>query len=114
MVGPKKVNKPCEDCGVMMENVSPIRKYCYACARVRRNECEAKLREKRRVERTGSLQPKAISNPYAKYCKGCMYWGGESCTCCNYIFYEGHSRGCPPGKDCTKRKTGKKPRHFEI
>lgn len=37
-------------------------------------------------------------------CVGCHYW--RQCGldyCCNYIFVEGHMRGCPPGAECTKR-----------
>lgn len=53
------------------------------------------------------------------YCEGCRYKGtlngyGGYCT---YIFVEGHSRPCPPGKGCTVKvlkergkKRGKKER----
>ena len=46
----------------------------------------------------------------AKYCRDCVYWGGEYTNnyCCNYIFCEGHRRPCPPGKDCTEKIIGKR------
>lgn len=41
----------------------------------------------------------------ARYCRDCVYYGGwfRSTRCCNYILYEDKSRGCDPGKDCTKK-----------
>lgn len=40
-------------------------------------------------------------------CKGCVYFFGraEGNECCNYIFIVGHRRPCPPGKDCTEKRT---------
>lgn len=38
----------------------------------------------------------------SRYCSGCVYFGSYLRNC-DYIFIEGHSRGCPPGKGCTKR-----------
>lgn len=40
----------------------------------------------------------------------CIYNGAiqNDMPCCNYLLAEGHSRGCPPGKDCIRYKTGKK------
>lgn len=38
------------------------------------------------------------------YCKRCCYFQDASLTC-NYIFFEGHSRGCPPGTGCDKHTT---------
>lgn len=49
-----------------------------------------------------------------KTCKSCVYFYGwyEGNACCNYIFMAGKSRGCDPGKGCTKKlkksKGGKK------
>ena len=38
---------------------------------------------------------------------GCIYRGKVSGTsCCNYIFITGKSRGCPPGRDCTRYRRG--------
>ena len=37
-------------------------------------------------------------------CTGCHYW--RPCGldhCCNYIFIEGHMRGCQPGAECVKK-----------
>jgi len=39
----------------------------------------------------------------ANYCHGCIYRQRNDSSC-NYIFMEGHSRGCPPGKGCTKKE----------
>lgn len=36
------------------------------------------------------------------YCRGCIYFQKNDKSC-NYIFIEGHSRGCPPGKDCIRK-----------
>lgn len=44
------------------------------------------------------------------YCRGCIYHGeGNSVWrwgTCNYILIEKRRRGCPSGKECTKRKFG--------
>lgn len=42
-----------------------------------------------------------------KACQGCAYHAGGMNTC-DYILIEGHPRGCPPGKDCTRRIAGRK------
>lgn len=37
-------------------------------------------------------------------CTGCHYW--RLCgldKCCNFIFIEGHMRGCPPGEGCIRK-----------
>lgn len=48
-------------------------------------------------------------------CEGCVYWSGHWC---DYLSVEGHSRGCPPGKECTvrtdQRRDKSPPRPFEI
>ena len=50
--------------------------------------------------------------PYDRACKGCIYFGwiGGYHGCCNYIFIAGERRPCPPGKDCTVKKTKKRGR----
>jgi hypothetical protein len=120
MTGAKKIDKPCERCGVLMVNVVPARRYCMECTKKRRNEYQRehqkKYREyqrqyKRKKKTSGELSTTPIINPNKKYCEGCVYWGcrhyvGNSC--CNYIFVNGHSRGCPPGKDCTEKVVGKR------
>ena len=105
----RNVNKPCNGCGVMMENVSPLRKYCRSCLEKRINDSKEKYREERKGVKLSRTQGAPTLNPNAKYCKGCWYWGGnsDSSDCCNYIFREGHKRPCPPGKDCTVKKTRK-------
>lgn len=107
-----KVNKPCAGCGVMMENVFPRRKYCYACAKKRRDLGSARYREAHRAPKTGKEHSEPVVNPNSKYCKGCYYWGGGGgCNCCNYIFIEDKRRPCPPGKGFTVRKVKRKSRH---
>jgi len=112
MANLKKVNKPCEGCGVMMENVSPMKKYCFACAKERRNKQSTRYREAHRAPKTEKPHSPPVHNPYMKYCKGCYYYGGgcETTATCNYIFIVGHRRPCPPGKDCTVKKAKRKPR----
>ena len=39
-----------------------------------------------------------------KYCMNCFYYKtmhSPGYRCCHYIFIEGHSRPCDPGKGCT-------------
>lgn len=44
-----------------------------------------------------------------KSCRGCAYHAGGMNTC-DYILIEGHPRGCPIGKGCTKRIAGRRRR----
>lgn len=107
MASTKRSDKPCEGCGVLLVNVVAGRKYCYECAKKRQREYQRAYAIRERSKKGKSKAPQVpTANPNKEYCKGCVYWGcrhyvGNSC--CNYIFIEGHSRGCPPGKDCTKR-----------
>ena len=39
-------------------------------------------------------------------CVGCIYYGKSTGTC-DYILIEDHSRPCPPGPECTVRRTVK-------
>ena len=114
----KRVDKPCEDCGVLMVNVPSTQKCCFDCRKKReieyQREYRRKRQEKRKVNRTKPILHTV--NPNAKYCKGCVYWGGDydNNYCCNYIFIEGHSRPCPAGKDCTEKVIGKRIRPMEF
>lgn len=115
---PKRVDKPCEGCGTLMVNVPSTQKCCFDCRKKRDKEYQRGYRkarqEQRKVIRTTPILH--TENPNKKYCKGCVYWGGdyENNFCCNYIFIEKHSRPCPPGKDCTEKIVGKRmlPRDF--
>lgn len=51
-----------------------------------------------------------------KYCVGCGYFYGyyEGSRCCNYIFVRGEKRPCPPGKDCTERRSKTKNRRQNL
>lgn len=41
------------------------------------------------------------------HCRGCIYLSGMSNELyyCAYIFKTGKKRPCPPGKECTEKKT---------
>ena len=109
----------CCGCGVLMENVSTSRKRCTECAREYSNK--RKKQRMREIRGVSQVMPSPIRNPNAKYCEGCVYFGGDyECTkCCNYIFVNGERRPCPPGKDCTvkierERYREKKERSTDI
>lgn len=101
-----KVDKPCEDCGAMMFDVAPMRKFCLECAKKREKKNKKKYRTVRPTGKTDKKIMPPISNPNEKYCRDCYYWTGmnSGCYCCNYIFYEDRKRPCPPGKDCTVKR----------
>lgn len=101
-----RVDKPCEDCGVMMRNVAHMRKICHDCAKKRAKKNSEKYRMEHPTGKTGKKIMSPISNPNEKYCKDCYYWTGinSSCFCCNYIFYENRKRPCPPGEGCTVKR----------
>lgn len=107
----EKIDKPCEDCGVLLVSVSPLRKYCRNCAKKRQRAGSAEYRAKKRAEKVVSYKIPAETDN-TKNCKDCIYWGGDyPCNyCCNYILDEGHSRPCPPGKDCTVKIPKNRPR----
>jgi hypothetical protein len=114
MASAKKVDKKCEDCGALLIQVYPSRKYCDACGKKRQNEKKAHYRTVKGRKGSDTVAP--IPNPNAKYCKGCMYWWGafEGYEVCNYIFCKGHRRPCPPGKDCTEKVIGKMKRSRKL
>ena len=104
----KDVDKPCETCGVLMEGVSPMRRFCTACADKRNRENKERRRKEQSRKDMRRGQMISIPNPNSEFCTGCRYWDGNSgCHCCNYIFIEGHRRPCPPGKGCTVKKLRK-------
>ena len=108
----EKVDKNCEDCGVLLVQVSPGRRLCYDCAKKRQQVKKRPYKKVMPKKKKESEHGTPITNPNAKYCKGCVYWGGGSANnaCCNYIFCVGHSRPCPPGKDCTEKVVNKRRR----
>ena len=114
MAGTKRIDKPCEDCGVLLVNVVPTRKYCYDCAKKRQKVSKKQYRTVKEKNRKDTVAP--IPNPNSKYCKGCIYWGGayEGYETCNYIFIKKHRRPCPAGKDCTEKIIGKRMRTMEF
>lgn len=87
----------CVDCGAEIPGANSSRVRCDACNKARKRERDEKRRKK-----------KSLQEELQKGCIGCFYFRGSIYTnrCCNYIFIEGHSRGCPPGEGCTKRKEG--------
>lgn len=53
-------------------------------------------------------------------CKGCGHWRGiynkenkDKTGACHYLYDTGHSRGCPPGKDCIWRDERYKAQAYE-
>ena len=104
------VDKNCEDCGVLMEGVFPTKRFCKECAKKRQKAQKKVYKRVRGPKPKIVLQGTPIINKNAKYCRDCVYWGGEYTNnyCCNYIFCEGHRRPCPPGKDCTEKIIGKR------
>lgn len=118
----RRIDKVCEGCGVLMTNVPPERKYCYDCVKKRNREYQreyqrqySEVKREKRNEKGEKPQKRSV-NPNQKYCEGCVYWGGcfKSNYCCNYIFIEGHSRPCPPGKGCTEKIVGKRKRTMDF
>jgi len=103
--------KTCIECGAVMENCGVARKRCPECARIwaRVQNAIAKERQRERT-RLGIVIPKIapiVSNEYCEDCI-CYYGDSENNKCCNYIFIHGTKRPCPPGKDCTVKKTREK------
>lgn len=46
-----------------------------------------------------------------KECKGCIYRGKVgSESSCDFMFMTGIARGCQPGKGCTRKKKGQRPK----
>lgn len=41
------------------------------------------------------------------HCNGCIHYGVQTLTC-DYILRTDHRRGCPAGKGCTRKETGRK------
>lgn len=61
------------------------------------------------------MEEKDNYRKWNKNCRDCVYFFGindPSCTC-NYIFMEGHSRGCPPGDECTVKVKRKRKRRMQ-
>ena len=105
-----RIDKPCEDCGALLVGVFPTRRFCSVCAKKRQQVSKKAYKIIRPKKEKQQVQGSPIINHNAKYCKGCVYWGGDYVNnfCCNYIFCEGHRRPCPPGKDCTVKIKGKR------
>lgn len=110
--GRRSKNVICADCGTLMEGASAKRRRCPQCA-----EKWAKEYNRRQMRERRNLQQEVYSivdvdkdqAEMQRPCIGCAYFTGMSAYArtCNYIFVEDHSRGCPPGKNCTKRKERK-------
>jgi hypothetical protein len=95
----------CCDCGVFMENVSAKRKRCPECAY--KHDLEQNRNRMRMVRNLKNLPPPIPSNPGREYCEGCVYYRGdfEINKCCNYYLDTGKRRPCPPGRDCTSKRS---------
>ena len=75
----------CKMCGRLMENVGASRKYCSSCLR---------FRNAHRMISKGLV----LEN---NNCIDCRFFQTGSCS---YIFIVGHSRPCPPGRECTVKE----------
>lgn len=110
--GRRSKNVVCADCGILMEGVSAKRRRCPECSAKYAKEYNRKrMRERRNLppEAYDILEVDKSQMEMQRPCIGCAYFTGMStyARTCNYIFVEDHSRGCPPGKQCTKRKERK-------
>ena len=97
----------CADCGQEIPNAAPTRERCDVC-RERRLRQQAEQHRKKAKEQKGvnrAVYPMSQAE-LQRPCIGCLYFGGENNINkpCNYIFIEGHRRGCQPGAGCTKKK----------
>ena len=56
----KKVDKPCEECGVMMQNVYSSKRFCTECRA--QHDAEAKVRRRKRenAAKEAAKQPKQL------------------------------------------------------
>lgn len=101
----------CVDCGAEIHGAAPTRERCDDCRKKRRGEIRREHNKKAKEQRATNRVEYAVSQgEMQKDCVGCVYFGGQNYInrSCNYIFKEGHSRGCPPGAGCTKRKPKKR------
>ena len=68
-------------------------------------ECRKKRDSLRAKKRRGYVKPpqeKKESN--YRYCKTCVYYGKSTSTC-DFLWTTGERRGCPSGKNCTRKVT---------
>lgn len=100
----------CLDCGVEIQGAGPRRERCDECRKKRNIKASEAFRENKKQGRKNVIECATSRAQLQKDCIGCFYYGGENYInrTCNYIFIEGHSRGCPPGAACTKRKEWEK------
>lgn len=105
------VDVQCQVCGVTIKNASPNRKYCSACARkVHRKRNDEGITMQCLQEDGTYIDVNEKKRQMQAACRGCFYFGGENYmnATCNYLFIVGHSRGCPPGVGCIRRKEKEK------
>lgn len=97
----------CQQCGVTIKNAKPNQKYCYNCVRKRKRYSNKEGILLSCLQEDGTMmQIQEKQRQMQERCHGCIYFGAERYmnATCNYLFIVGHSRGCPPGEGCTKRK----------
>ena len=107
--GRREKDTICLSCGKSLTGVASTRKRCPECAPKWQKEYN---RHKMRMQREKQQDLPRMQEVDVKQremqepCIGCAYFTGLStyARTCNYIFLENHSRGCPPGSKCTKRK----------
>ena len=58
----KRVNKPCESCGEMMEEVPVKRKICTKCSKERDNETKRQRRDALKNEKAATVAPEKLDS----------------------------------------------------
>lgn len=110
--GTRQKDTACLSCGKPLVGVISTRKRCPECApkwQKEYNRLQMQMRRNQPQTLHGILDVDREQFEMQKPCIGCVYFTGMNtyARTCNYIFMEDHSRGCPAGKKCTKRKEQK-------
>lgn len=110
--GTRQKDTACLSCGKPLVGVVSTRKRCPECApkwQKEYNRMKMRMRRNKQHALPGVQEADIEQIEMQKPCIGCAYFTGLStyARTCNYIFLEDHSRGCPPGAKCTKRKEQK-------
>lgn len=107
--GRREKDTACLSCGKPLVGVISTRKCCPECApkwQKEYNRMKMRMRRNKQQDFPTAQDEDIAQLEMQKPCIGCVYFTGMNtyARTCNYIFVEDHSRGCPPGAKCTKRK----------
>ena len=102
------VTVKCECCGEPFEAPTRATKICDSCRRCVTAPGVHKKVQKSKVKRVREKGPDMTRCKTCHY--SCRYSDAPGDILCDYLLIEGHSRGCDPGKACTKykKREGKK------